>query len=489
MNAPAARLALVGAIVPLAGLLGVGAGLRQTELVIGLGAALALGVVALAWRAQLFDWWALALVALVSANYNVFLNANSFIAGGTDRGRTITIVATIGLALFALAQNERRRARGISWRIEHVDALAAMFLAAACIALAVGLRSGNAQVYVIGDFGQILQLVAAYAAVRVYALVAGPEAMRSLLILLGLSWGLRAAAELLFPDARGTALIVLEGERLYRRTDPLGPLALPLLIGLTMSERRADRAGLLLGSTVLVAAQNLLGFTRAHYLALGVAVPFVLLVALAHREGRGRLAAAAPFIGLFLIIVYAVLAPARAAVDDAWSRYEDAFDPQTRSRVHREAENEAVLETIRQEPVLGQGLGAEYRGVDPSTLGPAEVHFIHNDYLALWLRGGVLLAGSWVALVIYAMWRGVAAPSALGALASAGAAAGVLGAAVTAIVSGSAFGYVAGPVMALMIVAATWRAGEEASPAERRTERAPLSATGARVMEGCAGAG
>jgi hypothetical protein len=481
MSARAMRLGFVAALVPIAGLLGVAAGLRQTEVLIGLGGAMALGVVVLAWRAQLLDWWALALVALISANYNLFLNANAFIAGGADRGRTITIAATIGFALFAFALNERRHARGISWRLERVDVLAGAFAAAACVALIVGLRHDNPQAYIIGDFGQILQLIAAYVAVRLYAQVAGPEGMRSFLILLGLSWGLRAAAELLFPEARGTALIVLDGERLFRRTDPLGPLALPLLLGLTMSERRADRASLLLGSTALVAVQNLLGFTRAHYLALGVAIPFVLLVALAHREGRGRLGSAAPFLGLILIVAYAVLAPARAAVGEAWTRFDDAFDPQTRSRIHREAENEAVLETIRQEPVLGQGLGTEYRGVDPFTLAPAEVHFVHNDYLALWLRGGVLLVGTWVALLAYAFWRGVTAPSALGALTSTGAAAAVLGAAVTAIVSGSAFGYVAGPITALMIVAATSRFAEEPQAVDERValELTPATAGGA----------
>jgi SAM-dependent methyltransferase len=466
VSAQTLRYGSVAALMPLAGLLGVAAGLHQTELLIGLGAALAVGVVALAWRAQLLDWWALALVALLSANYNVFLNANAFIAGGADRGRTITIAATIGFALFTVALNERRRARAIPWRPSPADALAGAFVVAACVAFVVGLRRDNPQVYLLGDFGQILQLAAAYVAVRLYALVAGPVGMRSFLVLLGLSWGLRAAAELLFPEARGTALIVLDGERLFRRTDPLGPLALPLLLGLTMSERRADRASLLLGSALLVAAQNVLGFTRAHYLALGVAVPFVLLIALAHREGRGRLGSAAPFLGLTLIVAYAVLTPARVAVDDAWARFEEAFDSQTRSRIHREAENEAVLGAIRKEPVLGQGLGTEYRGIDPFTLAPTEVHFVHNDYLALWLRGGVLLVGTWVALLTYAVWRGVTAPSALGSLASAGAAAGVLGAAVTAIVSGSAFGYVAGPITALMIVAATWRAAEEPQPVD-----------------------
>lgn len=482
MSAPALRAGSVGAGVALAALLGVAAGLRQTEVLIGLVAALGVGIVALAWRAQLLDWWALALVALVSANYNLFLNANSFIAGGVDRGRAITIAATAGLALFALVQNERRRARGIRWRVSRVDSLAIAVVAAASLAFVVGLRRANPQVYLIGDYGQILQLAAAYAAVRLYALVAGPEAMRSFLVLLALSWGLRAAAELLFPEARGTALIVLEGERLFRRTDPLGPLALPLLIGLLLSERRVDRAGLLLGSTALIAVQNVLGFTRAHYLALGVAVPFVLLVALAHREGRGRLANAAPFLGLCLIAAYVALAPVRGAAGEAWRRFEDGFDPQTQSRLHREAEDEAVLETIRQEPVLGQGLGAEYRGVDPFTLGPAEVHFVHDDYLALWLRGGVLLAGTWVALLGYAIWRGVTARSPLGALTSAGAAAGVLGVALTAIVSGSAFGYVAGPITALLVVVATWRPAEEPLAMERRAAAGMAAAAAGGVV-------
>jgi hypothetical protein len=419
-------------------------------------------------------------VGLVSANYNVFLNANAFIAGGADRGRMITTFATVGLALFALAQERRRRQRGIDVQPAVIDGLFAAVLIAASIAFASGLRAGNPQVYLLGDYGQLVQVVLAYAAVRLFLLVEGAEGARALLVLLAVSWGLRAVAELLFPEARGTAVIVLEGQMMFRRTDPLGPLGIPLLIGLLLSERHPARATLLAGSCLLVVTQNLLGFTRAHYLALGVALPLLLLISLTHVEGRGRLAQAAPFAGLLAIVAYATLAPIQGTTQSAWSRLQDAFDPTTQSRVHREAEQDAVLTRIDEAAFTGHGLGAEYTGVDPYTLRPAVVHFIHDDYLALWLRGGLLLVSAWIAMLTCSVWSGLRRPSLLGPLVAAGAATGLLAMGVTAIGSGSAFGYVAGPVTALLAATATYR---EREPAVARTSSVIERAPGAPAWE------
>jgi len=452
-------------VVLLAAALGAGATLNPTAGVAFFALAIVVGAGVLVWHAKLLDPWALVLVGLVSANYNVFLNANAFIAGGADRGKLITAVATAGFALFALAQEQRRRRRGIDFHPALIDGLFAMIVISASMAFAGGLRGGNPQVYLLGDYGQLLQVVLAYAAVRLFVSVQGAEGTRAFLVLLGVSWGLRAAAELLFPETRGTATIVLEGRVLFRRTDPLGPLGIPLLIGLVLSERQPARATLLAGSCLLVAVQNVLGFTRAHYLALGVALPLLLLVSLIHIEGRGRLARAAPFLGLLAIGAYALLAPIQGTAESAWSRFEDSFDPNTPSRLHRRAENDAVLSHIDEAAFTGHGLGAEYVGVDPFTLRPRVVHFVHNDYLALWLRGGVLLVSAWMAMMAYSVWSGIRRPSALGPLVAAGAAAGLLAMGVTALGSGSSFGYVAGPVTALLAVTATYR-GREAAVAQ-----------------------
>lgn len=476
-------------LLPLAALLGAGAALRQTEVVMLLGAVLLAAIVVLAWRAELLDAWSLALVALLSANYNVFVNANAFIEGGSDRGKAITIAATIGLLLFTLAQDQRRRSRGVPFRVERIDGLFALLFLTASIAFGAGLHKSNPGVYLYGDYGQLLQVLAAYAAVRTYTAVSEPDTMRSFLVLLALSWGLRAAAELLFPGLRGTAVIELEGQTLFRRTDPLGPLAIPLLAGLLLSERRLDRAGLLLGCLGLIAAQNVLGFTRAHYFALGIALPLLLLAAFAHREGRDRLLRAAPFAGIVLIVAYVLVAPVRTATSEAWNRLQDGFDSQTHSRIHREAENHAVVEVIEQEPLFGSGLGAEYMGVEPESLQPAVVHFIHNDYLALWLRGGIVLLISWVAILLFAIWRGATTPSPLGALTSVGAAAGLIGAGGTAVVSGAAFGYVVGPITALLVVMATWRASPEPARDERRAADESQPAFGLAMTGEPAGGG
>jgi len=466
------RLALpAGAAFAAAGLAGAAVALHETAAPAIVGLLALGGLLWLAWRAGLLDAWALLLVALLSANYNVFINANAFIAGGADRGRTITAVATVGLVLFALAQNELRRSRGVPVRLGLIDGLMGALLVVATAAFARGWSLGNPRVYLLGDYGQLVQIVAAYAAVRVFAANAGPAGLRSFLVLLGLAWGLRAAAELLFPEARGTAVIILEGQELFRRTDPLGPLALPLLIGLLFSEQRKDRAILLAGCLALVATQNVLGFTRAHYLAVGAAIGLLALVTLWHPQGRGRLLQAAGLVAVASLLLYATVAPFRAVAGDALHRFEEAFDPTTQSRLHREAEASAVMEGIRGSPLLGFGLGAEYLGADPDTLQPTTAHFIHDDYLALWMRGGVLLAGVWVALLATALWRGLFCQSPLGRLASAAAAAGVFGIALTGVLSGSAFGYVAGPITALLLAVATWP-DADALPAATRASAA-----------------
>jgi hypothetical protein len=463
-------------VVSLAAALGAATTLNPTAGAVFFAVAIVLGAGALVWRARLLDPWALLLVGLVSANYNVFLNANAFIAGGADRGKLITTIATGGFALFALAQEQRRRRRGIDFHPALIDGLFAAVLIASSLAFVGGLRAGNPQVYLLGDYGQLVQVVLAYAAVRLFVSVEGAEGARAFLVLLGVSWGLRAAAELVFPGARGTAVIELEGRVLFRRTDPLGPLGIPLLIGLVLSERQPARATLLAGSCLLVVLQNVLGFTRAHYLALGVALPLLLVIALAHGEGRGRLARAAPFIGLLAIAAYALVAPIQGTAHSAWARFQEAFDPTTQSRVHREAEQDAVLSQIDEAAFTGHGLGAEYVGVDPYTLRPAVVHFIHNDYLALWLRGGVLLVSAWTAMLAYSVWSGVRRRSALGPLVAAGAATGLLAMGVTALGSGSSFGYVAGPVTALLAATATYR--EREAVAVRRTPAATQAPAG-----------
>jgi hypothetical protein len=439
--------------------------------------ALAGGLLAvrLAWRGGVLEPWGIVLVLLLSANYNVIFNFNAFVAEGASRARTITPVATACLALFTVLQNERRRSQGLPFKQSPVDMLFVVLFALSTLALARGIQVGNPTVFVMGDYGQLLQVIVAYAAVRMYWLNAGNEGMRAFLCLLAASWGLRSAFELALPEARGAAVIVMEGETLFRRTDPLGPIAIPFLMGLLFSERQGDRRLLLSGSLALVVAQNMLGFTRAHYLALGVAVPVLLLVALHRPKVRGTALHAVLIGALAAGALYAAVSPVRGEVDRAWGRFLETFDPTTQSRLHREAEGEVVLHYIRSAPLTGYGLGFEYEGVDPETLRAGPVHFVHNDYLALWVRGGILLTGVWVVILGYSAWRGFTRLNRLGPLVSAGAAAGVLAEAITGIPSGSAWGYVAGPIMALAIAVATRRPDEETArrDAGRQHARAP----------------
>ena len=461
--------------------MGLGAGLAVASSGIpgfALLLALAGGLLAvrLAWRGGVLEPWGIVLVLLLSANYNVVFNLNAFVAEGASRARMITPAATACLVLFVVLQNERRRALGLPFKQSPVDVLFVVLFALSTVALARGIQVGNPTVFVMGDYGQLMQVIVAYAAVRMYWLNAGNEGMRAFLCLLAASWGLRSAFELAFPEARGAAVIVMEGETLFRRTDPLGPIAIPFLMGLLFSERQGDRRLLLSGSLALVVAQNMLGFTRAHYLALGVAVPVLLLVALHRPQVRGTALHAVLIGALAAGALYAAVSPVRGEVDRAWGRFLETFDPTTQSRLHREAEGEVVLHYIRSAPLTGYGLGFEYEGVDPETLRAGPVHFVHNDYLALWVRGGILLTGVWVVILGYSAWRGFTRLNRLGPLVSAGAAAGVLAEAITGIPSGSAWGYVAGPIMALAIAVATWQPAAEMAPRDAGRQHATAPA-------------
>ena len=413
---------------------------------------------------------AVLLVALLSANYNVIVNYNAFVAGALPVARLITPVATAGLCLVAVQQAASLRARSVAFRFGAADAIVGLLLFAATLALLHGLLAGNPRSYVLGDFGQLLQVGAAYAAVRLFWLNNGTEAMRSLIFLLCLSWGLRAAAEFAMPSQRGVWTIVLEGETLFRRTDTLGPLTIPFMLAFGLSERRPATRLVILACLSLVALQNVFGFTRAHYLALSLVLPITLLAALGSGEVRHRAVLLVYATLLVALLLAAAVPAAHHWARQTGERFLETFDADTQSRLHREAETRLVLRQIENDPVVGRGLGFVYDGVDPFTFRRVPAHFIHNDYLALWLRGGLPLLLSWGLLLGYAVLRGFARgdSSALGPLVAAGAASGLLAEAIAAVPSGSAFGYIAGPVLALLVVVATPAAREARSVTRER---------------------
>jgi hypothetical protein len=479
---PSAAIAALCLVIGTLGTAALAAYYGPTAFVAVLALAAVLLLLSMVRRAEVLDPWAIVLVLLLSANYNLLFNFNAFIAEGLSRGRIVTPAATVGLALFAALQYAQLRASQRRLRPSPVDAMFGLLVVLATLALVRGIYANNPTVYLVGDYGQILQTTAAYIAIRVYWLNAGNEGMRRFLILLSLSWGIRGAAELAFPATRGTAVLVMEGETLLRRTDPLGPIAIPLLMGLIFSERQRERRLLLAGSLVLVVIQNLLGFTRAHYLALAVAMPVLMVVALRRPQVRGAAARSLVVAALAAVAAYAFVSPFRGAVDHSWTRFLETFEPTTQSRLHREAETNVVFEYVQSAPLTGHGLGFEYEGVDPETLRGMTIHFIHNDYLALWIRGGILLMSAWIAILGYSVWRGFTSPSSLGPLVSAGAAAAVLAEGIAAIPSGSALGYVVGPVTAVAIAVAAWQPVEEAVPARPRESLADHPTVGHAVL-------
>ncbi len=452
-SVPAALLATCAA----AGAAVAAANAGREAALVALVAVLALALLVAVQRGAV-SGTAAVLVVLLSANYNLLVNYNAFIDGALPAARLITPLATAGLCAVALAQEGARRRRGVLLRPSAADALVGLLLVAATAAFVHGTAAGNPLTFVLGDYGQLVQVAAAYAAVRLFWLNAGDAAMRSLLLLLCLSWGLRAAAEFVLPSQRGVWTIVLEGETLFRRTDTLGPLTVPLMLALGLGERRPGARLLVFACLALVGLQNVLGFTRAHYLALVLVLPLTLLAALARREARRRALVLILVSATGCVLAFASLPGALGAARQSWQRFVETFDAGTHSRLHREAETRLVFRQIEASPLTGRGLGAVYDGIDPLTLRREEAHFIHNDYLAFWLRGGLPLLVVWLALLAWAVLRGFGGGRAgLGAMVAAGAASGILAQAIASLPSGPAFGYIAGPVLALLLVLATAR--------------------------------
>ena len=449
---PGAGLALAGAALVVA-LVSWGG---EPALLGGIAAVAAVAMLALLLKADCLYVPELLLVALLSANYNVFYNNAAFIEGGTALGRLVTPVAVAGLAVFAAAEWLTAQRHNLRFAVHPADYAAAGVAVAATLALLLGAWRDNNPVWLLGDYGQLLYVVLAYAVVRLRYARLGPEALRTFLVLLAVSWGARAVAELLFPEFRGTPLIDLGNGILEpRRTDPLAPVALPLLLGLVLSERRPERMTLLLAALTAVLLQTLLGFTRTYYVTMLLSFGLVALLGLRQQEARTRIVTLVAVTGGGLVLALLLIAPVRDLAATGIDYFTTLFDADTPSRVHRETESRLVLDTIEASPLVGHGLGYEYVGVQPGTLQPVVVHFVHNSYLALWQRGGLLLLLPWVGLIVGGLatllGRPAGTPDRMLVLC---AGAGVATTAIAGLGAEPMYSYVLGPALGLVIATA-----------------------------------
>ena len=76
------------------------------------------------------------------------------------------------------------------------------------------------------------------------------------------------------------------------------------------------------------------------------------------------------------------------------------------SLVNRFIESGAVFERIRENPILGYGMGVPFRFYDMTFSSTREDTFIHNGYISLWYRFGIWGLGLMLIAYGAAIWRG-----------------------------------------------------------------------------------
>ena len=328
-----------------------------------------------------------------------------------DSGYVTSIL--IGCAAFAASVSLYRRKR---WATNPLLGRMALFAAWGMLSALYGLQSGNSREYILGDLFQVLELVAVF--VLVHQLIADTKSIRWLLgttfatVLLTTGWQFY-----LFVQGRA----VSESSYFYGERGLMGiprtgnfdaAIVFAVLICLyPLVKSSLRRLGILFALAYLL-ANIVLSFTRG--LWLGTLAAMGVALWLTKGPERRKL-----FRVLLLLALTTVLAAEAWTMTGGSNRLKLATLLQARYRysfvemeewgsgragqVRRLGEVVAIGEELRHAPLLGKGLGATYplEGVSPfgDTI-TAEEHFVHNLYLAVALRMGIigLLAFLWILL-------------------------------------------------------------------------------------------
>lgn len=169
----------------------------------------------------------------------------------------------------------------------------------------------------------------------------------------------------------------------------------------------------ILAVLTLVTICLFLGFSRA-YIA-DVAGGLVLVLLVKKQNLSGSLRTAGRFILIAAIICFSFRTTMKTVAPSYWGAFEDRIvsslttnalesdDPWTfGSRLY---EMQSAIEHIADHPILGLGVGMEYRDIQPFEYAQSEVrenpddavHYMHDTYLYLWMKYGLLgvLAAAW----------------------------------------------------------------------------------------------
>lgn len=174
------------------------------------------------------------------------------------------------------------------------------------------------------------------------------------------------------------------------------------------------KRGLMLGVLTLLLLALFLGYSRSYFVAVAVGITTIVFLRAKNWKSRLRHAALL-FVGSSLALLVLGLAIQKIA-PEYWSAFEDrivsSFTPAESDAVwqlgSRLYEIEMATEHIKEHPILGLGAGMPYRSILPFEYAQADIlenpddaaHYMHNTYLYMWMKYGLLgaLAAAWLAL-------------------------------------------------------------------------------------------
>jgi len=170
-------------------------------------------------------------------------------------------------------------------------------------------------------------------------------------------------------------------------------------------------------------AHEFLSFTRGYWLATFGATAFSLVVYVGRSEGAKKRAANSVFVLALLAgvaLAGAALLASVVGMGNAMAQFSERlassagtkYTRETASNFIRLLESVKVLELIRQSPVFGHGLGYCFVFRDPfnGTIN-GEQYFVHQNYLMVWLKQGLIGLALWIWMLVGFMRTGLAGRS------------------------------------------------------------------------------
>ena len=269
---------------------------------------------------------------------------------------------------------------------------------------------GNERVYVWGDFFQVIEFVGLF--LLTFYLISDDRSLRRLLYVIVISTSLTVVWQFylfLRGEAAAESFFYYGGAGvgdLLPRTINFGALSIfPLLLAAVIYLHSSRRRAFLWGALLLVTANLLLSFTRGIWIGAFVAV--VAAAWMMDSAARKRLLRIGLLMGIVIILAGSTLRV--GAGGERWrlmelleARYRYSFQEveswQTgyRGGVRRLAEVTDVATELGEFPLFGKGMGATYplEGLTPFGIRiTRQEHYIHNLYLAVALRMGLIGLG------------------------------------------------------------------------------------------------